>query len=75
MSERFQRADEALDWSRCLADMAVSYPLALKPVSVLAQVGNRARVELAHVKGLVAALVDAAADLAEVLASGGMHHA
>lgn len=31
--------------------------------------------ELAHVKGLVAALVDAAADLAEMLASGGMYHA
>jgi hypothetical protein len=32
---------------------------------------NRVRMELAHVKGLVAALVDAAAELAEVLALGG----
>ena len=33
------------------------------------------RVELPNVKGLVAALVDGAADLAEVLAAGGEYHA
>jgi hypothetical protein len=32
-------------------------------------------VDLPHVKGLVAAFTDAAADLAEVLASGGVYHA
>ena len=32
---------------------------------------NRVRMEPGHVKGLVAALVDAAAELAEVLALGG----
>lgn len=36
---------------------------------------NRLNVELAHVKGLVAALVAGAADLAEVLAAGGEYHA
>jgi hypothetical protein len=45
------------------------------PALVLAQGDNRVRVELAHVKALVAALTDAAADLAEVLASGGVYHA
>lgn len=42
---------------------------------VLAQNENRVRVELAHVKVVVAAVVDAAADLAEVLATGGRYHA
>jgi hypothetical protein len=32
-------------------------------------------VELSNVKTLVAAMTDAAADLAEVLASGGVYHA
>lgn len=45
------------------------------PALVLTQGENRASVELAHVKGLVAALVEGAADLAEVLASGGVYHA
>jgi hypothetical protein len=45
------------------------------PALVMAQGENRIRVELAHVKGLVAGLVDAAADLAEVLAAGGSYHA
>ena len=33
------------------------------------------RVELIHAEGLVDALTDVAADLAEVLASGGVYHA
>jgi hypothetical protein len=45
------------------------------PALVLAQGENRVRVELARVKGLVAALTDAAADLAEVLPAGGVYHA
>ena len=45
------------------------------PALVLAQDDNRVRVELSNVKPLVAALTDAAADLAEVLASGGVYHA
>jgi hypothetical protein len=44
------------------------------PALVLAQGDNLVRVKLAHVKPLVAALTDAAADLAEVLASGGVYH-
>lgn len=39
-----------------------------EPALVLVQGKNQVKVELAHVKGLVAALVEAAADLAEVLA-------
>ena len=45
------------------------------PAVVLAQGEDRVRVELANVKAVVAALTDAAADLAEVLASGGVYHA
>jgi hypothetical protein len=45
------------------------------PALVLAQGDNCVRVDLANVKTLVAALTDAAADLAEVLASGGVYHA
>jgi hypothetical protein len=45
------------------------------PALVLTQGENQVRVELLHVKPLVAALTDAAADLAEVLASGGVYHA
>jgi hypothetical protein len=45
------------------------------PALVLAQGENRARVKLPHVKVLVAALTDAAADVTEVLASGGVYHA
>jgi hypothetical protein len=45
------------------------------PALVLGQGENRVRVELSHVKALVAALVDGAADLAEVLSSGGVYHA
>jgi hypothetical protein len=41
----------------------------------MAQGENRIRVKLAHVKGLVAELVDAAADQAGVLAAGGRYHA
>jgi hypothetical protein len=33
------------------------------------------RIPLAHAKALVAALADGAADLAEVLATGGVYHA
>lgn len=45
------------------------------PALVLVQGETRIRVQLAHAKGLVAALTDAAADLAEVLAAGGVYHA
>lgn len=45
------------------------------PALVLAQGERRVRVDLAHVKGVVAALVGGAADLAEVLTSSGVHHA
>ena len=45
------------------------------PAVVLVQGERRVRVDLPHVKALVAALTDAAADLAEVLASGGVYHA
>ena len=45
------------------------------PALILAQGENRVRVDLAHIKPLVAALTDAAADLAEVLAAGGVYHA
>jgi hypothetical protein len=44
------------------------------PALVLVQGENRVRVDLAHVKALVAALAEAAADLAGVLAAGGVYH-
>lgn len=44
------------------------------PALVLVQGENRIRVNLTYVKALVAALTDAAADLAEVLAAGGVYH-
>jgi hypothetical protein len=45
------------------------------PTLVLVQGENRVQVELAHAKVVVAALVDAAADLAILLATGGQYHA
>ena len=45
------------------------------PALVLAQGERRVRVDLPHVKTVVAALVDSAADLAEVLAAGNVYHA
>ena len=57
------------------AGVALEFQAGDDPALVLAQGGNRVRAELAHVKALVAALTDAAADLAEVLASGGVYHA
>ena len=45
------------------------------PALVLVQGEKRVRVELSRVKGLVAALTDAAAELAELLAAGGKYHA
>ncbi len=45
-----------------------------EPSLVLAQGDNRVRMELPNVETVVAVLVDAAADLAEVLASGGVYH-
>jgi hypothetical protein len=45
------------------------------PALVLSQGERRVRVDLPHVKPVVAALVDAAADLAEVLAAGEVYHA
>ena len=41
----------------------------------LVQGENRVRMDLTNIKGLVAALTDAATDLAEVLAAGGVYHA
>jgi hypothetical protein len=47
-----------------------------KPATMLRQGDQAIRVELAHVKGLVAALADGAADLAEVVSRGARgHHA
>lgn len=45
------------------------------PALVLSQGESRVRMELAHVKSLLAALTDAAADLAEVLTACGVYHA
>ena len=45
------------------------------PAMRLVQHENRVRMKRAHVKELVAALMDGAADLVEVLASGGVYHA
>ena len=45
------------------------------PALVLTQGDNQLRVELAHVKGLVAAVIYVAADLAADLAAGGVYHA
>jgi hypothetical protein len=45
------------------------------PALVLVQGDRRVRVDLPHVKAVVAGLTDAAADLAELLASGGRYHA
>jgi hypothetical protein len=62
--------------SRTLPDsIALELRAGGNPCLVLAQGENRVRVELSNVKALLAALVDAAADLAEVLASGGVCHA
>ena len=49
--------------------------MSTKPALVIVQGSERVRVELGDVKLVVAALVDAAADLAEVLAAGGVYHA
>lgn len=46
-----------------------------KPALVLVQGEDRVRVELADVKVVMAAMGDAAADLAGVLAAGGVYHA
>ena len=46
-----------------------------KPALVIVQGSDRVRVELADVKTVVAAMADAAADLAGVLAAGGVYHA
>ena len=45
------------------------------PALVLTQGERGVRVELPHVKDVVAALVDAAADLDELLAAGDVYHA
>ena len=45
------------------------------PALVLTQVERRVRVDLSHVKVVVAGLTDGSADLAELLASGGLYHA
>jgi len=46
-----------------------------KPGLVLVQGSDRVIVELAHVKTVIAAMGDAAEDLAAVLAAGGVYHA
>lgn len=46
-----------------------------KPALVLIQQGQAIRVELVHVKAVVAALTDAELDLTELLAAGGRQHA
>jgi len=46
-----------------------------EPALVLVQGEDAVRIPLAEAKALVAALTDAAADLAEVLATGGVYHA
>jgi hypothetical protein len=46
-----------------------------EPALVLVRGDNRVQVALVHVKGVVAALTDAAAELAELLAAGGRFHA
>ena len=45
------------------------------PALVLVQGDRRVRIDLPHAKAVVAALVDGAADLAALLASGGVYHA
>jgi hypothetical protein len=46
-----------------------------EPPLALMQGDNQMGVKLGRVKAVVAALTDAAVDLAEVLASGGVYHA
>ena len=43
------------------------------PALVLAQGDSRVRIELAHAKAVITALVDAAADLTTLLATGGKY--
>ena len=65
-------SDNPFLWEVC--DLPGGMALELRAGDVAAMVltkgENRASVELARVKGLVAALVDGAADLAEVLSLG-----
>ena len=56
-------------------DLALELHAGDRPALVLVQGKNHVQVELSRVKGLVAALTDAAADLAELLAAGGVYHA
>lgn len=61
-----------------MPDLLVGLSLELRgdpPGLVLVQGSDRVIVELAHVKTVVVAMVDAAADLAGVLAAGGAYHA
>jgi hypothetical protein len=46
-----------------------------EPAMLLVQGEEAVRIPLAQAKALVAALADGAADLAEVLATGGVYHA
>jgi hypothetical protein len=45
------------------------------PALILVQDENRVRIELAHVKAMLAALAGAAANLTTILATGGEYHA
>jgi hypothetical protein len=60
-------------------DLRVGLALELRagdnPSLVLAQGDTRISLQLADVKSVVAVLTDAEADLAEVLAAGGVYHA
>ena len=52
-------------------EVALELQVGDDPALVLTEGENRVRIELPHVKVVVAALVDAAADLGELLARGG----
>jgi len=55
--------------------LALEWHAGAVPALVLVQGDNVIRIELTRVKALVAALTGAAADLAELLATGGVYHA
>jgi hypothetical protein len=76
MSTAFSRSMLSLDADRFKASLLGLFLAAVLLVAwfLLAQGERRVSVDLRHVKGVVAVLTHAA-DLAEVLASGGVYHA
>jgi hypothetical protein len=62
--------DRPWDVPGACAGLTLELHVGHRPALVLRQDDQAIRVELAHVNGLVAALVDGAADLAEVLSRG-----